>query len=106
MPPSMSGRHPAGDDCSAVSQTHQFGEGMPTYRLTEEEQLITPCGGPRLSRHLNLADAEGVEIMAASRPLGVPGPKAGGGQRGVRLMPGRVMQMEDPRLIGRTVFWE
>jgi hypothetical protein len=53
------------DVLSASFQTKQLGEGMLTYRLTEERRLMAPCG-VEIAYHglLHLIGEDGAEFMA------------------------------------------
>jgi hypothetical protein len=53
------------DVLSAAFQTQQLGEGMLTYRLTEERRLLAPCGR-EVAYHglLHLLGDDGAEFMA------------------------------------------
>jgi hypothetical protein len=53
------------DVLSATFQTKQLGEGMLTYRLTEDRRLLAPCGA-EIAYHglLHLLGEDGAEFIA------------------------------------------
>jgi hypothetical protein len=53
------------DVLSATFQTKQLGEGMLTYRLTEDRRLFAPCGA-EIAYHglMHLLGEDGAEFMA------------------------------------------
>lgn len=50
---------------AATFQTKQLGEGMLTYRMTEDRRLLAPCG-VEIAYHglLHLVGEDGAEFMA------------------------------------------